>query len=211
MSLTLRYMRVDDIPEVVAIDRVAFSMPWTAQSYTYEVAESPYSYMAVLEQAIPATVRGWRRWLHRLSGHNGQLPMTYRTIGYGGLWNIADEAHISTIAVHPDFRGKGYGELLLAGMIRRSILLNASYLVLEVRVSNHIAQNLYHKYDFTIAGTKRNYYHDDMEDAYDMRLDLLDGDVLNRFQTRYTALRERIAFADAYTDVTHHTPINNGR
>src|SRR5690606_20053697 len=110
-------------------------------------------------------------------------------VGYGGLWYIAGEGHISTIATHPDHRGLGYGEILLAAMIQRAITLQAEYIVLEVRVTNTIAQNLYRKYEFEIFGTKPNYYRLDNEDAYDMRLDLTDKAMIARFKRRFAAIR----------------------
>ncbi|GAB4527197.1 MAG: ribosomal protein S18-alanine N-acetyltransferase [Anaerolineae bacterium] len=199
MSLNLRYMRAPDIVPVVEIDRVAFSTPWSARSYAYEISESSYSHMVVLEEtAQHAAERGWRRELRRWFRNHKDAPPPM-IVGYGGLWNIVDEAHISTIATHPEHRGKGYGELLLAAMVQRAINLEARYVVLEVRVSNLTAQNLYHKYDFVIVDTKRNYYRDDNEDAYDMRLDLENPDILQRFAERFVSVQKRLPFNDAYT------------
>ncbi|NJL56729.1 hypothetical protein HC928_17405 [bacterium] len=73
-------------------------------------------------------------------------------------------------------------------------------MVLEVRVSNTIAQNLYRKYEFRVVDTKRGYYHDNNEDAYDMRLDLLEPGLIERFNTRLTAVRLRHTFSDDYTE-----------
>jgi [ribosomal protein S18]-alanine N-acetyltransferase len=196
MSLTLRYMRVGDIPRVVEIDRLAFDPAWSARSYEYEISESTYSHMVVLEHADIQPVNGWRRWLRPFGGAASHLQKT--VVAYGGLWNIADEAHISTIATHPDARGRGYGEIVLAGMVRRSITLEASYVVLEVRVSNNVAQNLYHKYEFEIVDRKPQYYRNNLEDAFDMRLNF-DPSLIERFQQRYTALLERHQFEDLYT------------
>ncbi len=204
MGLTLRYMRIEDVPGVVKIDQIAFLMPWSAHSYAYEVGESTYSYMLVLENRPESHEKqqphGWRRWLNRLNGHSNGLMIRGQLVGYGGLWNITDEAHISTIATHPDLRGQGYGELLLAAMVRRSITLKSSYIVLEVRVSNSVAKNLYEKYEFKTFDVKRNYYRSDGEDAYDMRLDLKEEGILERFYERYAVLQSRFAFDDRYTD-----------
>ena len=197
-TLSLRHMELDDVPQVVAIDRVSFSAPWSARSYAYEVSESSYSYMLVLAQTVETPVEGWRRWLNLLNGEGNQAEQ--RILGYGGLWNIMDEAHISTIASHPDERGKGYGELLLAAMVKRSITLQAGYVVLEVRVSNRIAQNLYRKYEFEVESVKKNYYRDDREDAYDMRLDLSKPGVIDRFNDRFAAIMTRFPLDDAYTN-----------
>jgi ribosomal-protein-alanine N-acetyltransferase len=197
-SLTLRYMRTGDIGQVIAIDNVSFDPPWSARSYAYEISESSYSHMVVLERSgAGAAPARWRR-LFGLAANGSESGMI---VGYGGLWQIADEAHISTIATHPGWRGRGYGEILLAGMVRRACTLGAAYVVLEVRVSNHVAQSLYYKYDFVIAGVKQRYYRNNNEDAYDMRLDLADADLRARFEERLAALRQRQPFTDSYSEV----------
>lgn len=198
MTLTLRYMRLPDIPEVVVIDRLSFDPAWSARSYAYEISESHYSHMVVLEQtAASMHGGGWRRWVKFAPPRTE----TRTILGYGGLWHIAGEAHISTIATHPQQRGRGYGELLLAGMIRRAITLHAAYVVLEVRVSNLIAQKLYQKYGFDIVAIKRNYYHNNGEDAYDMRLQL-EGNAgyIERFAERYQNIIERFHLVDQYSE-----------
>jgi ribosomal-protein-alanine N-acetyltransferase len=202
MSLLLRYMRLSDIPEVTAIDALSFNPSWSARSYQFEVSESNYSYMVVLEQALQATgdekaKTGWRRLVPAL---NGSTETDHLIGGYGGLWNIMGEAHVSTIATHPDYRRRGWGEILLAGMIRRGIRLNADYVVLEVRVSNVPAQSLYEKYGFKVVATKANYYHSDNEDAYEMRLNLENRYYCAHFEERYARLVEQHDLIDQFTD-----------
>ncbi len=196
-SLTLRYMRASDIGQVVAIDSVSFDPPWSARSYAYEISESHYSHMVTLERGgSGAPASRWRRWFGLDTANSPEL-----VVGYGGLWQIADEAHISTIATHPGWRGRGYGEILLAGMVRRAYTLGAAYVVLEVRVSNQVAQSLYHKYEFVTVGVKQNYYRNNHEDAYDMRFDLTSADLRARFDERLAALRQRQPFTDQYSDL----------
>jgi ribosomal-protein-alanine N-acetyltransferase len=188
-------MTLQDVPQVAVIDRIAFDLPWSERSYAYEVTESTYSYMVVLEASFESqTARGWRRWLSPINGKS----QGRRIAGYGGLWNIMSEAHISTIAVHPDFRGRGWGEILLAAMVQRSIMLRAGYVALEVRVSNTLAQNLYRKYEFETTSIKPKYYRNNDEDAYDMRL-RLSPDMNTRMKDRYAALQAHHAFRDHYT------------
>jgi [ribosomal protein S18]-alanine N-acetyltransferase len=199
MTLTLRYMTPNDIAEVVHIDRCSFSTPWSARSYHYEIIESTHSHMVVLEHDSAAPpARGWRRLFPAFNAQPSSESQQ-RIIAYGGLWNIADEAHISTIATHPDWRGQGYGEIVLAGMIRKSIALRAGYVVLEVRVSNKTAQNLYKKYDFLTVAVKQRYYRDNGEDAYDMRL-LLDAEERDVMESMYQDVRRERRFMDFYTD-----------
>ena len=199
-NLSLRYMTLDDIPQVVEIDRLSFDTPWSARSYAYEIEESHYSHMLVLEADVVRPASGWKKLLRSFSGTNNNLAVEKTIVGYGGLWNIMDEAHVSTIASHPDYRGKKYGEIVLAGMIGRAIMLGADYIVLEVRVSNTVARKLYEKYGFTIEAVKPKYYHHDNEDAYDMRLMLTD-EAIAHFQKLYEKIAPR--FRDWYTETPH--------
>lgn len=201
-SLTLRYMRPVDIPDVVTIDRASFNPPWPQSSYRFEIHESKISYMVTLEKGDDQPTQGIRRIWHSFLGQAGAPDTQKVIVGYGGLWNIADEAHISTIATHPDHRGQKYGEILLVGMIRRAVHLNAGYVVLEVRVSNHVAQALYRKYGFEVVGVKPEYYHHNREDAYDMRLTLTQEN-LARVEEQYHTLRQRIPFEDHYSATAH--------
>lgn len=209
MSLILRYMRVDDIHHVTDIDRLCFQPPWSKDSYAFEINESRISHMVVLEsQHDSSTMMEPYEdgWLQRLSGwlrQEGPAAVATGTIvGYGGLWKIEGEAHISTIATHPAHRGRGYGELLLAGMFRKALRLGAEYLVLEVRVSNAVAQSLYQKYGFSRYGRKRNYYRSDKEDAYDMRVQL-DQSARRRLERLYQGLQETSHFRDVFSGVKH--------
>lgn len=86
-------------------------------------------------------------------------------VGYAGLWLVLDEAHVTTIAVRPDLRGQGLGELLLVRLFESAQEMGADRVTLEVRMSNKVAQNLYRKYTFTEQGVRRRYYSDDNEDA----------------------------------------------
>lgn len=203
MTLTLRYMQLEDVPQVVTIDKLSFDPPWSTRSYNYEISESSYSHMVVLEQAdAPRPATGLRRIVQNLSG--GAATSGRQVVGYGGLWHIVDEAHISTIATHPDERGKGFGEIVLAAMVRRALTLRAAYIVLEVRVSNVAAQTLYKKYEFEIVDTKPRYYHNNGEDAYDMRLNLADAARRERIHKRFNEIVYENDLVDRYTDV--HPP-----
>ncbi|MCB9453684.1 MAG: ribosomal protein S18-alanine N-acetyltransferase [Anaerolineaceae bacterium] len=200
MSLHLRYMSAADVKPVVAIDHQAFDLPWTPESYLYEVRESTHTYMVVLdfEQEQAPLLPWWRRLLGLHNGHHAHHDIA----GYGGLWKIQSEAHISTIATHPDYRGRGWGEILLASMVRRAIFLEASYVILEVRVSNTVAQNLYTKYGFVTRRVVEKYYRNNNEDAYEMEL-LLTPQAIEEFEARFAALLARHPFVDDYTTTPH--------
>ena len=74
-------------------------------------------------------------------------------VGFAGLWLMVDEAHITTFGVHPDWRRQGVGARLLLRLVDVALELGAARMTLEVRVSNHAAQELYRRFGFTIAGT----------------------------------------------------------
>lgn len=206
MPLTLRYMQTSDIRQVMAIDSLSFDPPWPANSYTFEINQSTVSHMVVLEYAHDrdnntSSNHGCWKFLNQIV--NRKAVTNSRTIvGYGGLWKIADEAHISTIAIHPDYRGKSYGEILLAGMFYKSLMLEAGYMVLEVRVSNIVAQTLYRKYNFTNFDIKENYYRSNKEDAYDMRV-MFDDSVISNFHNLYQQLQAKQHFVDQYSQCSH--------
>ncbi len=205
MSLILRYMQPRDLDTVVAIDNDSFDAPWPRTSYEFEIHESLVSHMTVLENPdlmpSPTYSEGIRGMLEQLRDRFN-LSTPTAVLGYGGLWKIEDEAHISTIAVHEDYRGSGYGDILVVGMMRRSIALNASYLVLEVAVGNTVAQSLYQKYGFREVGLKRNYYRATNEDAYEMRVDF-DFETVTHIESSYLTLKQRHNFDDYYTQSPH--------
>ncbi|MBN2305828.1 MAG: ribosomal protein S18-alanine N-acetyltransferase [Anaerolineae bacterium] len=198
MMYVMRPMRLEDIPQVVQIDRDSFPTPWSAKTYQFELANRNTSQLVVVEarENTDTSPDGLRAMWQRLRGIqvNGQLA------GYGGCWLIAGEAHISTIAVHPNFRGKGLGELLLAGMLQRSIHRGGEYSVLEVRESNTLAQNLYHKYEYQVNGRRKGYYRDNGEDALLMEARPLDSGYHERLKQRLAALRERVPYIDKFSE-----------
>ncbi|MAU13574.1 MAG: ribosomal-protein-alanine N-acetyltransferase [Anaerolineaceae bacterium] len=195
-ELILRHMRATDVNSVVEIDNLSFDPAWPASSYYFEINKSACSHMTVLEQSN-GTRLSLARWWSNLRGQSSSGEI----VGYGGLWRIKEEAHISTIAVHPTSRGKNFGELILVAMLCRALRLGAEYCVLEVRVSNAVAQALYKKYNFEIQGIKRKYYQNN-EDAYDMRLDFTPavGDYL---WSQYAALCKFHGFTDSYVKTPH--------
>lgn len=157
-------MRWEDVPSVMAIERDSFPLPWSSYTYRHELTENTHSHYIVARTRLP--VADPRPWWRKLLN-----PSAAPIVGYGGFWLIVDEAHISTIAVAPDWRGRGLGEFLLAAMIERAINMSAMMVTLEVRVTNTVAQNLYTKYHFVITGTRPRYYRDNNEDAHIMTVE----------------------------------------
>ncbi len=142
----LRPMTVDDIPDVLAVDRLSFPTPATEQMFRNELTDNQLAHYQVLTRE--STI-----------------------IGYAGFWLIAGEVHVSTIAVHPAERGGGRGEWLLLNLLLLACELDPLLVTLEVRRSNTTAQALYRKYAFAEVGVRRRYYRDTGEDAILMTVD----------------------------------------
>jgi ribosomal-protein-alanine N-acetyltransferase len=163
--IRLAPMELGDIPQVLAIDRLSFSLPWSASSYRFELTENHASHFLV---ALDDEASRPRNVFQRLLGQPSPRPI----VGYVGYWLIVDEAHISTLAVHPDWRGRGIGEQLLLTVLRHGAEAGAVMVTLEVRAGNTTAQNLYRKHDFAVVGRRKRYYQDNREDALIMTVEL---------------------------------------
>ncbi len=155
-------MTLADIAQVMAIEQEVFTAPWSARAYRYEITRNDHSTMLVVRSA--GTPSGPLEFLKRHMGIVKPLPV----LGYAGLWLLADETHICTIAVHPQWQRSGLGELLLVSLLDESKKLGALRATLEVRVSNSAALALYLKYGFEIVAWRKRYYIDNNEDAYIM-------------------------------------------
>lgn len=138
----IELMRHEHLESVLAIERACFSTPWSLDAYLGELRH-------------PATE-------YRIA------RVENRIVGYAGLWLIIDEAHITTMAVHPDFRGRKIGEWLLHKQMERAHETGMVRGILEVRAGNIPAQRLYEKYGFKVISVRKNYYSDDKEDAFIM-------------------------------------------
>lgn len=171
-------MTMADIPRVTEIEKLAYASPWPTSAYRRELQENRWAHYIVARDtllraegdAVPVAADAPRRVfpLSLLPSRPVTVPPRHdlaSIIGFAGLWLMVDEAHVTTIAVHPDYRGHGVGELLLSALIDIAYDVGARVVTLEVRVSNHVAQNLYRKYGFRDAGVRRRYYSDNHEDA----------------------------------------------
>ena len=167
LPLAVEPMRPAHLPVVMDIEREAFSLPWPERAYRHELTRNDFAYYYALfarsATQPPAPQSAWQR-LRQVMGcrsNAGTDPM----LGYGGFWLMYDEAHISTLAVHADYRRQGLGELLLVVLLGEAGQLGALRSTLEVRVSNTAAQSLYAKYGFEQAGRRKAYYKNNQEDA----------------------------------------------
>ncbi|GAC1354398.1 MAG: ribosomal protein S18-alanine N-acetyltransferase [Herpetosiphon sp.] len=169
----LELMRESDVNQVQEIERLSFSTPWSAATYLRELRTPDQCRYVVVRRSTTEPrhldhEQPRRNWLQSMMPGLFGLPVPmspFPVVAYGGVWLNVDEGHITTIASAPQERGRGVGELALNGLIDAALDLGATALTLEVRVSNTVAQHLYHKYGFEARGTRRRYYTDNNEDA----------------------------------------------
>jgi [ribosomal protein S18]-alanine N-acetyltransferase len=164
-NVSFRTMRLGDIDEICQIEKESFTTPWSEGAFHNELVNNHFAHYVIMEC-------------------DGVVA------GYGGLWLIMEEAHVTNIAVRAAFRGRKLGERLLRELQCTAVMLGAQKMTLEVRVSNLIAQSLYQKLGFRGVGTRRGYYSDNNEDALIMWVDLAkavkdhENEVLNRKEAK---------------------------
>ena len=141
MQVVIAPMTIADLAQAPYIEQDSFiSTSWTRESFYTEITRNKYAHYTV-----------------------ARLMDRPKVIGYGGIWIVFDEAHITTLAVHPSYRRVGIGTFLLKNMLQTAFARGAGKIFLEVRVSNTVAKRLYEKYGFRVIARRKNYYFD--EDA----------------------------------------------
>lgn len=180
MYYQIERMTMADIPRVAEVERLAYASPWPTSAYRKELQENRWAHYIVVrdtrlrtaleaESAHDEPPQPRRLFPLSLLPARQSAPASHAAlasvVGFAGLWLMLDDAHITTIATHPDYRGRHVGELLLASLVDIGYTVGAARVTLEVRVSNTIAQNLYRKYGFREVGMRRRYYSDNQEDA----------------------------------------------
>jgi len=139
-NIDVREMTLDDLDQVMEIENACFTTPWTRESFEKEIRDNHLAkYLVIL--------------------YNEQM------VGYGGMWFIVDEAHITNIAINKEFRNRKLGSFLVKAMIEYAERLGIHRMTLEVRESNIPAQGLYTKFGFKPCGKRPKYYQDNNEDA----------------------------------------------
>lgn len=136
----LRDAGIDDIDDICTIEKLSFGVPWTRDAFYNEF-----------------TINRCARY--RVAVLDGKI------IAYGGMWMMLDEAHITNIAVHPEFRGEGFGGILMKDIIETAKSGGMQSMTLEVRAKNTAALNLYKKYNFQEVAVRKGYYHNPDDDA----------------------------------------------
>jgi ribosomal-protein-alanine N-acetyltransferase len=175
LKVVIAPMLIGDVDAVQAIELASFSAPWPPNAYLTELQTN--------------------RLAHYMVVRVGQT-----VVGYAGLWLMVDEAHITTFAIHPDWRRRHLGERLLLALLDISLERRAAEATLEVRLSNLPARRLYERFGFRPVGIRPRYYTDNNEDALIMTTERLDGPVMRE---RLARLRTTI---DAYPDPTESEP-----
>ena len=146
MNPIIRKMTVEDIPAVVALDQMSFSLPWPERSFRFELTDNPAS----------------RCWVAEVDGH---------IVGMIVNWLLVDEVHVATIATHPDSRRQGIARKLLSHSLRYMSDEGAVSSFLEVREGNTAARDMYRKFGYEETGRRKAYYKDNNEDAILMTLE----------------------------------------
>lgn len=160
--LEIKHLAPEDLPSAVELDRLCFGGLWAIEGYRREL-DNPNSDLLGLwtwetEDCVSDP--------NRASPHHPpplQIPQTL--IGIGCLWAILEEAHITMLAIHPQFQRQGLGQALLLALLKSACDRQLERSTLEVRDSNLAAVSLYKKFGFKEAGRRKRYYEDTGEDA----------------------------------------------
>ncbi len=147
MEYTVSLMTLADVDDVAEIERQSFPIPWSRAAFVDELTRN--------ERALYIVVRD----------ESGTAA------GYGGMWLVCEEAHVTNVAVRSDRRRRGAGTAIMIALMGMAQARGASRMTLEVRVSNRPAQELYRRLGFVPAGVRPRYYMDNREDALIMWLD----------------------------------------
>ena len=142
---------IDQIDEVLAVEQASFTNPWTREMYVSELGNHGVSFCFIARSPAAGV------------------------IGFCSFWRVLEELHINNLAVLPEFRRLGVGASLLARVLQEGTALGARRATLEVRRSNEAARLLYERFGFTVAGVRRGYYTNPVEDALILWKDGLRG------------------------------------
>ena len=207
MSVQIRPLRAADTGPLAEIERQAFPTLWPPTPFKRELDNRMAKYLVAWEprpgrdaqsDVSGPGARGRPRaksWMSRLIGAvpgrgssaKSPVDLDYSLLGFVGVWFMAGEAHITSIAVAECCRGKGIGELLVMSSVELAMSRRATVVSLEARVSNHVAQSLYQKYGFEEQGIRKGYYADNREDAVIMTTQPIDSP---SYQETFRALKE---------------------
>lgn len=127
------------IDGILKVSMLSFPITWSKESFENELSNRYARYVVAVKDST--------------------------VVGFGGMWIIIDEAHITNIAVHPEYRGLGIGSMIMDSLTSICSIEGVVAMTLEVRMSNQRAKNLYKKFGFVEEGIRKSYYEDNKEDA----------------------------------------------
>lgn len=130
--LKIRLMEEEDLDRVVEIENSIYPSPWAYSIFKRELTNDVAEFYVLEVDRI--------------------------IVGYGGIWKVFGEAHVTNIAVEKKHRGQGLGNTMLEFLINRVVELNYYGITLEVKASNEVAKNLYIKHGFDEVGLRKGYY-----------------------------------------------------
>ena len=139
-TFSTRPAKKGDEKRMAEIEKLSFPRPWSEKAFYDEIVNNNIAIYVVAEA-------------------DGLV------VAYAGVWIVVDEGYITQIAVHPDYRGRGIGEAVVAAMLEEAESRGAASQTLEVRESNLKAQALYRKLGFIPAGLRYGFYEDNGENA----------------------------------------------
>lgn len=146
-KLQIRSMTPRDLHEVMNIEGISFSVPWSLHVFQGEILRNPLAYYVV-------------------GVEEGTL------VAYLGSWIFITDSHITTLAVHPIYRRKGLATDLMKHFFGEAQRRRVKRISLEVRGSNVKALRFYRLIGFAQVGIRAKYYHDNQEDALVLSLEL---------------------------------------
>jgi len=154
-KIEIKLLLPDEITEIVTLDQICLGGIWNEDGYLKEI-DSPNSYLVGLHLSEGKT---------SFSQARANLVLKTTIVGFACLWSIVNEAHITLLAVHPDYRRHSLGEFMLMSLLENAIARKLEWATLEVKVNNIGAISLYKKFGFKIVGTRPGYYQATGEDA----------------------------------------------
>lgn len=139
MKVEISEMTPQDVPEVAALERQIFTMPWSENGFLSSLQSQDTLYLIARREG--------------------------RLLGYCGFLQSFDEADITNVAVAPEERGRGVAYEMLSELMQRGRERGVMRYTLEVRIGNAAAVHLYQKLGFISAGIRKNFYEKPREDA----------------------------------------------
>lgn len=171
LDLELKLLTLEHLSTLLELDQACFGGLWTMEAYQREL-DSPNSDLLGLFSPLSNS----------------------RLLGMGCFWSILEEAHITILAVHPQYHRQGLGQALLYSLIKTACDRGLERATLEVRASNSAAISLYQKFGFKTAGRRRRYYQDNGEDALILWIsDLQEPQFKSTLDNWHTSVSDRLS------------------